>query len=146
MSEMQFWNKFQNQPTEAESENDFVDGKNRYSWEEEEGESGVHRARRESRFPPGESEPDWLQQMPVRNQRTRFVGVQTTGQSDDLPGFERISRGFQNHQLEKLKNFRTYSESGKQTSPQNPGNPRSQQTAAKRVFPWAVQQTQLLRQ
>ncbi len=59
MSEMQFWNKFQNQRTEAESENDFVDGKIGYSWEEE-GESGVHRARKESRFPPGESEPDWL--------------------------------------------------------------------------------------
>jgi hypothetical protein len=60
MSEMQFWVKLQNKLTPTESENDFVDGKNGYSWEKKEGESGVHLARRESRFPPGESEPDWL--------------------------------------------------------------------------------------
>ena len=62
MSEMQFRIKLQYQSTEAESENDFVDGKNGYSWEdeEEEGESGVHRPRRENRFQTRESDPDWL--------------------------------------------------------------------------------------
>ncbi len=62
MSKMQFWVKLQNKLTPTESDNDFVDGKNGYSWEdeEEEGESGVHRARRESRFPIRKSEPDWL--------------------------------------------------------------------------------------
>jgi hypothetical protein len=54
----------------------------------------VHRARKESRFPTGESEPDWLQQMPV-------------------PGFERLGRGFQNHQLEELENFGAHSEFSK---------------------------------
>ena len=46
--------------------------------------------------------------MPVRNQRTDFVGVQTIGQSNDLLRFERFSVGFQNHQLEELKKFGSY--------------------------------------
>jgi hypothetical protein len=61
--------------------------------------------------------------------------MQTNGQSDDFPGFEKFGGGFQNHQLEEPENFRTYSEFNEQTSPKNPGNPRSQQTIAKRVFP-----------
>jgi hypothetical protein len=72
--------------------------------------------------------------------------VQTTGQSDDLPRFERLGRGFQNNHWEEPENIGTYSEYGKQTSSQNPGNPRSQQTTAKRVFPLVVQETQFLRQ
>jgi hypothetical protein len=88
----------------------------------------------------------WLQQMFVWSLRAQFRRMQTTGQSNDLPGLESFAGGFQNHHWEELENFGTYSEFSKQTSPQNPGNPRSQQTAAKRVFPWAVQETQFLRQ
>jgi hypothetical protein len=95
----------------------------------------VYRPRRENSFPPGESEPDWLPQMLIRNQRIGFVRVHPTGQLDDLLRFERLIGGFQNHKLEKLENNGAYSEFNEQTSSQNPGNPRSQQTAAKTVFP-----------
>jgi hypothetical protein len=48
--------------------------------------------------------------MLVQNPRPRFVRVQTTLQPDDLPGFEKFGRGFQNHHSEKLENSRSYSE------------------------------------
>jgi hypothetical protein len=51
--------------------------------------------------------------MLIWNKRTGFIRVQTTGQLDDLPRFERFSGGFQNYQPEELKNIGIYSESSK---------------------------------
>ena len=43
--------------------------------------------------------------------RLQFRRMQTIRQSNDLLRFERFAGGFQNHQPEKLKNIRAYSES-----------------------------------
>jgi hypothetical protein len=61
--------------------------------------------------------------------------MQKNDQFDGFPGLKCSAGGFQNHQLEEPENFGKYLESSKQTSSQNPGNPRSQRTTAKRVFP-----------
>jgi hypothetical protein len=150
MSELSGRNKPKNQLAEAESEIYKSDGSKKLinlletTWEKR--TSGVQWASIVDCIPTIKHQFNWLQPMLIWSLRVQFRRMQKNDQFDGFPGLKCSAGGFQNHQLEEPENFGTYLESSKQTSSQNPGNPRSQRTTAKRVFPWVVQKTQLLRQ
>jgi hypothetical protein len=150
MSLLQRRNELQNKPTETKSENYETDGREESIYfaqiTREEGRSSLHWSWRVNCVLLIKHRFGWLPQVSVRNQGFQLRRVQTHDQWNNFPRLEKFGQRLQRNNSKTPENLRRNSESDQLAGTQNKWSSRSQQITAKRVFPWTVQQTQLLRQ